>query len=78
MTEIEWEREKKKREKERGRERGNERAMGVGMRWSEQERVGKGGVEKGRVLQRESEEDIMSESLCERAILRVIKRNIGR
>jgi len=48
--------------------RGNERG-------SEKERVGKG--ERGRFLQRESEEDIMSKSVSERAILRVRKRNIG-
>ena len=36
------------------------------------------GGERGRVLHGESEEDIMCERVCERDILRVRKRTIGR
>jgi len=34
--------------------------------------------ERGRVLQRQSEEDIMLERVCERDIMKVRKRKIGR
>lgn len=34
--------------------------------------------ERGGYLQRESEEDIISEKVCERDILRVRKSNIGK
>ena len=37
-----------------------------------------GGRERKRFRERESEKDIMSDRLCERSLLRVSKRNIGR